>query len=156
MIVPIHVVTPKQDLVRLQEHGQSNGDGNDTGQKLAGSKAEGSASVTLSASSAGGTNGAGGGRPRALGRGRRNGGRRNTGRGSTGERAGGRTSNWEGAGAVDLVLLICSESSGHSRQCELGREGQGGVLGRVRILEGERLNSDETEREWKKRSRQSQ
>jgi len=132
------VISPDYELVRLQEYGQSDGGGDDTGQELAGSKAKGAAAVTLSA-------------PRGTGRSRR--GRRRGSRalgGSRGGRQGGRCGgtgrggpNWERAGIVDLLLNIGREVSAHSSQLELGGEGQSGVLRLLGILEGKRFESDE-------------
>lgn len=61
---------------------------------------------------------------------------------STGTGVGTRTSNGKGAGAIDLVLLLRSERSGHTSQLELGREGQSGILRLGGILETKRLVSD--------------
>lgn len=126
----------KCDLVRLQ-HSQSNGGSDNTGQKLAGSKAKSTASVTLSASSGTGRTRRGGGRSsRALGG---SGGRRKPGGGRA------RGSNWERACSVDLLLNVRGERPAHSGQLELGGESQSRVLGLRGILQSERLESDEAE-----------
>lgn len=147
MTVPTYVIGPKRDILRLQEGSQSSSDDDDTGQKLADSKARSSTGAALSASGARGTGGGARGSSGSFGRNRRRGG---GGRTTTGTWAGTRTANREGAGAVDLILFVGGEVTSHSGQLELGGKGQSGVLRVFGILEGERLNSDEARRSKKK------
>ena len=94
---------PKPDLVRLQQHGQSNDGGNNTSQEFAGTEAKSTARVTLCASRGAGRTRRGRGRGSRSGTLGKSRGSMRRNRRRSGRRARARRPNWERASVGNLL-----------------------------------------------------